>query len=157
MNLVGLSAIDCCTDAVSFFGFVQEMYNFRHLLTGGLFCPKVLVRKCSLSNTRWSARADAVKALYGKHDAIRSALSEISSDIQKNGTTRHEANSLASSMESLETAFLSEFWNRILYRYNDTSIKLQSSTCDLKLAIDLLESLYMFTDDLRNRFDDIEH
>jgi hypothetical protein len=59
-------------------------------------------------------------------------------------------------MESLETAFLSEFWNRVLYRYNDTSYKLQSSTCDLKLAIDLLESLYMFTDDLRNRFDNIE-
>ena len=76
--------------------------------------------------------------------------------MQQNGTTRYEANSLASSMESSETAFLSEFWNRFLYRYNVTSIKLQSSTCDLKLAIDLLESLYMFTDDLRNRFDDIE-
>jgi hypothetical protein len=36
------------------------------------------------------------------------------------------------------------------------SYRLQSSTCDLKLAIDLLQSLYMFTDDLRNRFDDIE-
>ena len=59
-------------------------------------------------------------------------------------------------MESLETVFLSEFWNRVLYHYNDTSIKLQSPTCDLKLAIDLLESLYMFTDDLRNRLDDIE-
>jgi len=59
-------------------------------------------------------------------------------------------------MESLETAFLSDFWNRLLYRYNDTSIKLQSSTCDLKLAIDLLESLHIFTDDMRNRFDDIE-
>ena len=33
---------------------------------------------------------------------------------------------------------------------------LQSSTCDLKLAIDLLRSLLAFTDDLRNRFDDIE-
>ena len=59
-------------------------------------------------------------------------------------------------MESLETAFLSDFWNHLLYRYNNTSIELQSLTCDLKLAIDLLESLHVFTDDLRNRFDDIE-
>jgi hypothetical protein len=59
-------------------------------------------------------------------------------------------------MESLETAFLSNFWNRVFCRYNDTSIKLQSSTCDLKLAIDLLESLHLFTDDLRKRIEDIE-
>ena len=63
---------------------------------------------------------------------------------------------MASSKESLETAFLSDFWNRVPCRYNETSIKLQSSTCDLKLAIDLLESLHSFTDDLRNRFEDIE-
>ena len=31
-----------------------------------------------------------------------------------------------------------------------------ASTCDLKLAIELLQSLHVFTDDLRNRFDDIE-
>jgi len=34
-------------------------------------------------------------------------------------------------------------------RYNETSLKLQSSTCDLKLAVDLLESLHT-----RNRFDE---
>ena len=59
-------------------------------------------------------------------------------------------------MGSVETAFLSVFWNRVLSRYNDTSIKLQSSTCDIKLAADILDSLYTFIDDLRNRFDDIE-
>ena len=36
------------------------------------------------------------------------------------------------------------------------ALKLQSSACGLKFAIDLLKSLYVFTDDLRNRFDDIE-
>jgi len=41
-------------------------------------------------------------------------------------------------------------------RYNERSIRLQSSTCDLKLAIELLESLHSFTDDLRNRFDEFE-
>ena len=44
----------------------------------------------------------------------------------------------------------------MLSRYNETSIKLQSSTCDLKLGADLLESLHAFTDDLRNRFDEFE-
>ena len=41
-------------------------------------------------------------------------------------------------------------------RYNETSLKLQSSTCNLKLAVDVLESLYTFTYDVRNRFDELE-
>lgn len=161
LNLVGLSAVDCCTDAVSFFGFVQALYNFfsasthRWSILSDCLGPKGLTVK-SLSDTRWSARADAVKALCDGYDSIKSALFEIGSDSQQNGMTRHEANSLASSMDSLEIGFLSDFWNRLLCRYNDTSTKLQSSTCDLKLAVDLLESLLRFTDDLRNRFDDIE-
>ena len=28
LNLVGVSAVDCCVDAVSFFGFVQALYTF---------------------------------------------------------------------------------------------------------------------------------
>jgi len=161
LNLVGLSAVDCCIDAVSFFGFVQELYTFfsasthRWSVLIDRLGPKGLTIK-PLSETRWSARADAVKALCAGYDEVKSALQKIGSDDQQNGTTRHEANCLATSMDTLETAFLSDFWNRVLSRYNETSIKLQSSTCDLKLAIDLLQSLLAFTDDLRNRFDDIE-
>lgn len=111
--------------------------------------------KC-LSDTRWSARADAVKALCAGYDAIKSALLAVGSDDQQNRTTRHEANCLATSMDTLEMAFLSVFWSSILSRYNETSIKQQSTACDLKLATDLLESLLTFSNDLRNRFDDFE-
>lgn len=68
LNLVGLSAVDCCTDAVSFFGFVQQLYTFfsasthRWSILSDCLGPKGLTVK-SLSDTRWSARADAVKAL----------------------------------------------------------------------------------------------
>ena len=110
----------------------------------------------SLSDTRWSARADAVKALCAGYEAIKSALLDIGVDDQQNGTTRHDAKSLAGSMDTLETALMSVFWNVILTRYNETSLKLQSSTCDFKLAIDLLESLHTFTDDTRNRFNEFE-
>ena len=77
-------------------------------------------------------------------------------DDDQNGTTRHDAKCLAASMGTLENAFMADFWNVVLTRYNDTSMKLQSTTCDLKLAIDLLESLHTFTNDLRERFDEFE-
>lgn len=110
----------------------------------------------SLSDTRWSARADAVKALCAGYDGIQTALHNIAADDQQNGSTRHEADCLAASMDTLETAIMSDIWSAVLSRYDERSIKLQSSTCDLKLAIDLLESLHTFTDDLRNRFDEFE-
>jgi hypothetical protein len=28
LNLVGQSTVDCCVETISFFGFVQELYNF---------------------------------------------------------------------------------------------------------------------------------
>jgi len=59
-------------------------------------------------------------------------------------------------MDKLETALMSHIWNVVLTRYNETPIRLQCSTGDLKLAIELLESLHSCTDDLRNRFDEFE-
>ena len=88
--------------------------------------------------------------------AIKTALLDIGEDDQQIGTTKHEAKSLASSMDTLETALMSVLWNVILTRYNDTSLKFVHCTCDLKLAADLLESLHTFTDDYRNRFDEFE-
>ena len=161
LNLVGVSAVDCCVDAVSFFGFVQTLYTFfsasthRWSILKENLGTKGLVVK-SLSDTRWSARADAVKALCAGYDSIKSALHDIAEDDQQNGSTRHEADCLAASMDTLETALMSDVWSVVLSRYNETSIKLQSSTCDLKLGADLLESLHAFTDDLRNRFDEFE-
>ena len=68
LNLVGVSAVDCCVEAINFFGFVQQLYNFfsasTHrwaILTEQLDSNGLTVK--SLSETRWSARADAVKAL----------------------------------------------------------------------------------------------
>jgi hypothetical protein len=163
LNLVGVSAAECCVAAVSFFGFVQALYVYfsasTHrwsVLTDSLGKKGLTVK--SLSDTRWSARSDAVKALCAGYNCIKTALMDITSDDDQNGTTRHDAKCLAASMGTLENAFMADFWNVVLTRYNDTSMKLQSTTCDLKLAIDLLEleSLHTFTNDLRERFDEFE-
>ena len=39
-------------------------------------------------------------------------------------------------MDTVETVFLCELWHAILTHYNETSLKLQSTTCDMKLAVD---------------------
>jgi len=116
LNLVGVSAAECCVAAVSFFGFVQALYVYfsasTHrwsVLTDSLGKKGLTVK--SLSDTRWSARADAVKALCAGYNCIKTALMDITSDDDQNGTTRHDAKCLAASMGTLENAFMADFWN----------------------------------------------
>jgi len=77
LNLVGQSAVDCCVEVVSFFGFVQEVYNFFPLPpNAGIFlknCPVPI----SKSVTRWSANAEAVKTLFLSYENINEALRKI--------------------------------------------------------------------------------
>ena len=68
LNLVGSCAAECCVNAISFFRFVQNLYNFfavsTHwwkLLTNSLGQESVLLK--TLSITRWSPRWEAVRAL----------------------------------------------------------------------------------------------
>ena len=94
LNLVGVCAVDCCVHAVGFFGFVQSVYTFfsasthRWSVLNECLGSHGLVVK-SLSDTRWSARADAVKAISAGYMAIKTALLDIGEDDLQNETTRH--------------------------------------------------------------------
>jgi hypothetical protein len=59
-------------------------------------------------------------------------------------------------METLETAIMTDMWHSILSRFNATSEKLQSASCELQVAVDLLQSLTVFLEDIRGRFDEFE-
>lgn len=68
----------------------------------------------SLSNTRWSCRADSTKALWQNYGKIREALESISADENEKRDTRSEASTLAVKFEKLETALMANFRNTIL-------------------------------------------
>jgi len=163
LNLVGVNSVDCCVEAVSFFGFIQKLYTFfsasTHrwaVLTKHLEQTDGALTLKSLSDTRWSARADATKAVLIGYADIKSALEDISEDVQQNGGTRNEAERLCQSMEQLETAFLCVMWNDILSRFNETSKSLQAVKVDIKVAVDLLLSLDFFVSNMRDRHVEFE-
>jgi hypothetical protein len=78
LNLVGVRAAKCVMKTVSYFQFVQKLYKFFSSSTYRWSTMK----KClgshyvlkSLSETTWSARADAVTALYNGYKEILNAL-----------------------------------------------------------------------------------
>lgn len=110
----------------------------------------------SLSQTRWSARADAVSALHEGHKQIIEALMFIAKDTEQARETRDEALSLSRKMEKLEYIILSEIWNCILERIDKISNYLQKETMTLDVATNMFTSLDDFIINLRDKFDYFE-
>ena len=108
----------------------------------------------ALSETRWSARADATRALVEGYQVIREALKKIGDDMEQKPDTRHEAQALADTMDHLETAFLCDMWNAMLARFNTTNETVQAANVDLKTVVDLITSLTTFIETLRDQFDE---
>src|SRR6478609_7358335 len=125
------------TSSDLFFDFVQQVYNFfsassswYNLLKAKL-APKGLPMPKRLSDTRWSAHADASKALLSGYADFTAVLDEIANDVNQNGETCNTASGLYDQMCKLETGFFACFWHVILDRLNSTSKKLQDDRLNL--------------------------
>lgn len=106
-----------------------------------------------LSETRWSARSDALRSLEQNYESFRLVLINLSSDEQQTGETRREASALVKKLNKFETAFMTIFWNTILIRVNETSKLLQNTSMELSAAVALLKSLSAFLVVQRDNFD----
>ncbi|KAB0803204.1 hypothetical protein PPYR_00174 [Photinus pyralis] len=165
LNLVSNSAAECCLQAAIYFENVQSLYNFfsvstyrwsilqKNLATSNN--PKLTVVK-RLCDTRWSARADAIKSIALGFDQIKMALQELDDDSKQKRCTAVEAIDLLKKMNTFEFAFMTIFWKKILDRTNATSKSLQEMTGSLTVACSLYDSLVKFVENLRNQSDDIE-
>uniref|UniRef100_A0A1B6L614 DUF4371 domain-containing protein n=1 Tax=Graphocephala atropunctata TaxID=36148 RepID=A0A1B6L614_9HEMI len=132
LNLVGSAAAECCTTTVVFFGFVQELYNYFSVSTYRWSILKQCLAKHhtpvvkSLSETRWSARADAVRALVKGYKEIQESLRQLSEDPSVKPACRLEAQNLETKFQHFETTFLLLVWSEILERVDKCSKAMQS-------------------------------
>jgi len=83
------------------------------------------------------------------YSGIRSALQQLANDTEQTATTRNDANSLNTKMETLEMAVLCVVWDYVLQRFNATSEKLQKVNIDLGTCVSLYESLHAFVSSIR--------
>ncbi|XP_033212222.1 zinc finger MYM-type protein 1-like [Belonocnema kinseyi] len=168
LNLVGVRAAESRVGAISFFGFVQGLYNFFSASTHRWRimlenlekedeCKKYssLVLK-NVSDTRWCARDDAAKALSKGYKSFQKALQSIANDETQTSQVTHEARCLLKESEKKENAVMTIFWAAILDQINGVSISLQKPTIELRTAVDLLKSLLDFLLLQRELFDDYE-
>ena len=106
-----------------------------------------------MSDTRWSARADATKALLEGYDEINTALEEIADDDEEKPEIKAEARGMASYMKQLETGMLAALQHDILHPFHGNSQVLQSADQDLNSAVAIYESLMEFIGKLQERFE----
>jgi hypothetical protein len=163
LNLSGVCAASSCTDATSFFAFVQNIYVFLSASTHRWNALKVVLEENTstktllpkrLSETRWSARADALRSLEHNYTSFHLVLIKLSCDDEQTAETRREASALVKKLNKFETAFMTIFWNTILIRVNETSKLLQSTSMELSTAVALLKSLSAFLVVQREHFGD---
>ena len=160
LNLVGKFAAECCPEAVKFFAFVENIYTFFSASTHrwGLLAkalsnsksPSPLPKR--MSDTRWSARADATSALHKGYSIIMNVLEDIAEDTDVKSECRQQARGLLVTMKTLETGLMIILWDQILERFQKTSVSLQSSDQDLNSACALYESLQGYVEALRPTF-----
>lgn len=166
LNLVGKAAVKCCTTAVEFFDFLEQLYVF---FTASTKRYELLVKALSLENTktrihvpqrvnttRWSCRSDATKALILGYKQLKSTLIQIADDFEQTTKTRCDANCLYNKLCTLETGIYTVFWNNILERVDKTNKLLQDATLDLNTAISAIKSLKNFVQAKRDNFDQYE-
>lgn len=165
LNLVGKCAAESCPAALALFGLIQKIYNFLVASTYrwrrlcevlGNHTEKSLKVDKSLSDTRWSARADAVDALCKAYKENVEVFEEISSDNNQTAETRAEASGIVKKLKEVETVILLEVWQAIMDRFQKTNLQLQKAGLSLNTAVQLMESLLHFVEDLRSQFDEFE-
>ena len=83
LHLVGTTAVECCLEAVNFFGCLQSIYTFfsSSPQRWSKFKNNMKEKTCNIKNlseTRWSVRIDATNALFMNYYEIQQALVEIS-------------------------------------------------------------------------------
>ncbi|XP_045031515.1 zinc finger MYM-type protein 1-like [Daphnia magna] len=157
LNLIGSSAAEACSASLDFFGFLQSIYNFFAASTHRWAILKKYLKKDlrvpkSLSQTRWSARADACVALKEGYKAFQAALNEIAADRCQPPSARNEASGLASKFDQLEIGVLTVVWSVVMERFNKTNKLLQTVNIDLGTVVDLYTSLTNFVQEVRSNF-----
>ncbi|XP_043484549.1 zinc finger MYM-type protein 1-like [Leptopilina heterotoma] len=159
LNLVLNFACESCLQVVIYFDFVQKIFTFFSASTHRW---NILKENCKtvpkqLSNTRWSARHDAVSVLKKEYGLIQDVLFNFSSDLNEKTLARSEALGLFKNMEIFETFFLTIVWDKLLERINATSKALENPNLNLTYGVQLLESLLLFIEEMRSTFDKIEN
>ena len=137
---------ESCVKSVTFFGTLQSVYNFisgssqRWLVFKSKF-PAFTLKP--LSETRWAARFESVKAFRFQIGEVYDTLFELSTDLP-DPESKFEAQTLANLIKDFSFLVSVVIWYELLFKVNLVSLQLQKSNIVLDGAIEEIERLTIF-------------
>jgi len=156
LNLCGVCAAECCSEAQTFFGIVQQLYNLFSCSPKRWAILKEIVGFSlhSLSDTRWSARVECVRPLAAHIGKITEAVTSL---LQLNITveTRATINGILKYLKSFQCVVMASIWVKVLIPINYRSQLLQSMDATLDVEISNIENLIDDLKTLRNKWNNI--
>ncbi|XP_065667711.1 uncharacterized protein LOC136088003 [Hydra vulgaris] len=154
LNLMVCDAAKSSSKAVSFFGLVQEVYNF---FSGSNIRWAILMKSMQtltlkpLSDTRWESRVESLKTLQYEYSKVYDALVEIANSSEYDTSTIFQANNLAKQMSKFIFMISLSVWYDILFKVNLVSKKIQSPDYDLSTAQTEIDQLLKYFNDFRDK------
>ena len=130
LNLAGAYAAKQDPLVVTFFGTINSMYKFFSVSTIQWqqlkdYLPITVKRE---SETRWSSRAEAVKAIVEGLVNLVILLENMSDDAEKTHETRSEADRLLQNIQNFDFLVLLHFWHALLQKIDPIQKRLQDPT-----------------------------
>ena len=101
-----------------------------------------------LCQTRWYARYEALNAVYLSFSALVQCLMKLEED--GDAKSQYEAKGLLNKLLSFEFVVLLIFSRQVMASTNATTTQLQKEDLDILSAVDMLTSLLILLQNLRN-------
>ena len=114
--MVGVHAAKVDPIVITFFGTVESIYLFfsHSTLQWEQLKNAVKITVKREAETRWSAKAEAVKAIYEGVTELVELLESLSDDISQTMDTRNEAGTLLQNILKFNFIVLLHFWKKFL-------------------------------------------
>ncbi len=116
---------------VFFAASTKRTFNLHEVMKTSSNCLKLT----NLSKTRWSARPDAIKAVWVDYEEICRSLQEISQDRKFDNESRTKAFGLLSKIKSFDFIFAIMFMKNIMFKMKMMVDLLQTEELDVSGAL----------------------
>ncbi|KAG8444242.1 hypothetical protein GDO86_009431 [Hymenochirus boettgeri] len=138
LNLVGVHAAACCPEMKSFFGntLTKEVGSSLH----------------GLSETRWSARIEAVRPFARRLPSILTALEKVIASGKLTTAAHSDAQGLYEYFSSFRALFLTTFWVKILQSFEERNKILQTRSVSIDIAAANIKALTEEMQSLREKW-----
>ena len=155
LNLVGVHAAQSSPEVSTFFGCINRLYTF---VSGSperwaIYKEQTGCSLHRLSDTRWSARIEAVKPVAKHLPSVLKSLDSIVMTCSLTSEARSEANGLRKYFMSFDAVVLLTVWLKVLQSIDNRNVILQSGKISLDIEAANIRDLTEEMQSLRDAWD----